>query len=138
MSSLAGLKTAEAARLVEWVLDLLWDGPLAAYPCHLAKDPDCPATSGVALVELMIRHSAALARRGIHWELRQVPGWTPGNQLSYVNLVVWHESQEPPRVGWPLAPGKWVRDYRLWLARSRGWSRQYAEWRRRVAARRCG
>lgn len=123
----------EAARLLEWALGLTEDGPLAAYPCHLAKDPDCPARSGVGLVELLVRYRAALARRGIRWELRQVPGWTPGNRLAYVNLILWREGQEPPRPGWPLAPGKWVRDYRLWLARSRGWSRQYAAWRRRVA-----
>lgn len=108
----------------------LEDGPLSAYPCHLAKDPDCPASSGVALVELMIRRSRALARRGIHWELAQLPSWPPGQRLAHVHLCLWREGQEPPRPGWPLTPGRWVRDYRLWLARSRGWSRQYAAWQR--------
>jgi len=60
--SLAGLRTSEAARLVEWALDLTGDGPLAAYPCHLAKDPDCPATSGVAL-PVTARNMTAKERR---------------------------------------------------------------------------
>lgn len=116
-----------------WATKLTAKRPVSEYPCRLAEMPGAPATSGVALVETMIRATRELAKGGIKWELRQLPDWTPGNRLSYVYLCLWQEGQQPYLPGYPLRPGQWVGQYRWWLAETRGWKGQFRDWQKRVA-----
>ncbi len=114
-------RRASESEVVEWVTAQLAGGPVVDYPCRMAERRGAPAESGVALVEVLIDRSAALAGAGILWELYRLSKWDNQERLPYVFLIIWREGEEKPTIdGYYVSATMWVQKYHEWQVQTRG------------------